>query len=77
MKIKVLLFGVLSEISNSNTFTIENIVDSQSLVLFLEKNYPKIIGKKYKISVNKNIIQENYCFNDNDEVALLPPFAGG
>jgi len=77
MKIKVLLFGALSNIADKSILYIENVIDTESLVLNLEKDYPKIINRKYKISVNQNIINENYVFKENDEVALLPPFAGG
>ena len=31
----------------------------------------------FKIAVNQTIVAENEMINENDEIALLPPFAGG
>ncbi len=31
----------------------------------------------FKVAVNYNLVEDNYKLNEHDEVALLPPFAGG
>jgi molybdopterin converting factor small subunit len=31
----------------------------------------------FKVAVNQSIVNADFKLNDNDEVALLPPFAGG
>ncbi len=36
-----------------------------------------IKNAKYKIAVNRNIIQSNAALQQDAEVALLPPFSGG
>jgi MoaE-MoaD fusion protein len=53
----------------------------KDLVEFLNGGYP-MIGeliqkKKVLVSVNQEIAHEETAINDGDEVALLPPFAGG
>ena len=42
----------------------------------IEKQYPDLEVTTYRLSVNKKLIED--CeLADGDEVALLPPFAGG
>jgi molybdopterin converting factor small subunit len=53
----------------------------KDLVELLNGGYP-MIGeliqkKKVLVSVNQEIAHEDTAINDGDEVALLPPFAGG
>src|SRR2546428_12285952 len=51
------------------------------LVGFLEKDYPEmaelIHKKNVLVSVNHEIAHPDTVINEGDEVALLPPFAGG
>ena len=53
----------------------------KDLVAAIETAYPKIgellVKKKVLVSVNQDIAQEDRELNDGDEIALLPPFAGG
>ena len=53
----------------------------KDLVGLVNKSYP-MIGelihkKKILVSVNQEIAHEETEIHENDEVALLPPFAGG
>ncbi|RYD70390.1 MAG: molybdopterin synthase sulfur carrier subunit, partial [Sphingobacteriales bacterium] len=32
---------------------------------------------KYKLALNKNIVQQNCAIKDNDSIAIMPPFSGG
>ena len=47
----------------------------------IESAYPKIgellQKKKVLVSVNQDIAHEDLEVKDGDEIALLPPFAGG
>ena len=53
----------------------------KDLVSLLESKYPKIgemiLKKRVLISVNQEIAHEDSEIKEGDEVALLPPFAGG
>ena len=52
----------------------------KDLVELLDAGYPMIgelIHKKVLVSVNQEIAHEETEIRDGDEVALLPPFAGG
>ncbi len=77
MVVKVLFFGVLSDIAKTMSINIENKKDTDELIKYIETEYPQIKRYKYKISVNRNLIAENIVLNNKDEIALLPPFAGG
>ncbi len=51
------------------------------LVEFLNAEYPDIgdliLKKKVLVSVNQEIAHPDTVINGEDEIALLPPFAGG
>ena len=77
--IHVKYFGMIAEATNCSEEKIA--LESQKLVDLLQK-----LTIKYKldelplnVAVNKNIVDKNsdYTINENDEIAILPPFAGG
>ena len=39
--------------------------------------YEKLNVMNYKIAVNQTIVSSDLGLNNNDEIAILPPFAGG
>ena len=53
----------------------------KNLVAAIEVAYPRIgellRNKKVLVSVNQDIAHEDLEVRDGDEIALLPPFAGG
>ena len=53
----------------------------KDLVSVIDAAYPKIgellQKKKVLVSVNQEIAHEDLEVKDGDEIALLPPFAGG
>lgn len=75
MIIKV--FGQLIDIIGSNIFSMNDATDTDELVKNLEIKYPALINSKYKIAVNRNLIQSKTALPRDAEVALLPPFSGG
>ena len=77
MKIKITAFGYLAETLGKSQFEMENISDVYSLKKEIENNFPEIKNIEYKIAVNKELVNENILLNENSEVVLLPPFAGG
>lgn len=77
MEISILLFGQLTDITGTDTVTLENIVDTDHLISTLHETYPALVLSKYVIAVNKKVISENTILLNNCTVALLPPFSGG
>ena len=77
MKIKILVFGQLSEIINASELELLAINNTNELNKKLFELYPKLEDIKYTLAINKKIIHENTQLYHEDIVALLPPFSGG
>ena len=76
MSVKIILFGKLAEIAGG-TVSVDNVADTDSLIIALHKDYPEFFKTKYLIAVDKQVIKENTVLNKKSTVALLPPFSGG
>lgn len=71
-------FGMIAEKIGSVSESVElNIGNSYNLRTFFEDRYPEIKGMNYKIAVNQQITDFITEENNDLEIALLPPFAGG
>ena len=79
MNIKVLLFGILGDIVGKKNLELknENVKTSDDLISHFTTHYPLMEKYKFQISVNQKVVSESIALKDNDEVAFLPPFAGG
>jgi len=77
MKVKVLFFGVLSEVAGNDSRHYSDVKSVNDLRLKILDEFPEIEHYNYRISVNNEIINSDRPLNDMDEVALMPPFAGG
>ena len=75
MTVKV--FGQLSDIIGSNSLQVDGVTSTDELIKTLQLKYPVITNFKYKVAVNRDIIQSNTTLQRDTEVALLPPFSGG
>ncbi len=72
----VLLFGVLTDVTGKSKLDVKaNDIDSLKEILL--KQFPDLNKYKFQFAVNKEKVEQNLFLNENDEVALLPPFAGG
>ena len=78
MKLKIKYFGMLSEIAEKDSEFLElNPISVSELKKVLQERYPKFITMNFKIAVNHSLVDESASLKNNDEIALLPPFAGG
>jgi len=77
MQTRIIIFGQLTDIVNASSLTMNNIGDTNSLVMELNKLYPVLADTKYMIAVNKQTVIENTVLQEDSIVALLPPFSGG
>jgi sulfur-carrier protein len=75
MTVKV--FGQLNDIVGNNLIQVDDIADTDELIKKLQSKYPLLINTKYRVAVNRNIIQSNTNLQQDSEIALLPPFSGG
>ena len=74
---KVLLFGQLTEIAGTDVAEINYTANTDILVRSLYDKYPALQSSKFLIAVNKEIITQSSTLQQDDEIALLPPFSGG
>ncbi|MBK5281042.1 MAG: molybdenum cofactor biosynthesis protein MoaE [Nitrospiraceae bacterium] len=82
--VTIRLFGMTKSLAGNQDSLALSIVSGQrvkGLVELLDAEYP-MIGelihkKKVLVSVNQEIAHEETEIRDGDEIALLPPFAGG
>ena len=77
MKITVLTFGQIKDITGNTCLTYTDIDNSAVLLKILLNNYPALMNLNFSIAVNKKIISEKTALHDNDVIALLPAFSGG
>ena len=77
MKIKVIAFGYIADILGKDVLELEGISNTDMLKSKLYAKYPDLKGREYKIAVNQQIVSEDIPLNEDSEVVLLPPFAGG
>jgi molybdopterin converting factor small subunit len=82
--IAVRLFGMTRMMAGNQGTVSLNLINGsrvKDLISMLETGYPAIgeliQKKKVLVSVNQEIAHEETEIRDGDEVALLPPFAGG
>ncbi len=77
MEIKVLFFGILAEVAQTGFKHYNNIKSFSDLRLRIEDDYPEFVHYNYLIAVNNEIIHEEPDLKNGDEIAFMPPFAGG
>ena len=79
MKVTVKYFGMVADTAKcqEEVFDIENGFSITDLKVLIEKKYPEIIAVVYSVALNKKLLLSDVILNENDEIALLPPFAGG
>lgn len=80
MMVTVKYFGLVADNTQKKEeqFLFENeVVTLNQLQSKLEKEYPEIKNTTYLFAVNQSITKSNIELKNNDEIALLPPFAGG
>lgn len=82
--ITIRLFGITKSLAGNEgslSFALNNGRQVKDLVGLLDAGYPAIgeliHKKKVLVSVNQEIAHEETEIKDGDEIALLPPFAGG
>lgn len=75
--LKLKYFGMIAEAIDKTEEEFEVVENLDELSLKLVAKYPKIKDLNYKFAVNQTMAATNIQLKENDEIALLPPFAGG
>jgi sulfur-carrier protein len=77
MEIEIISFGKIAEFIESQKIEIAGINNTDELKAHLEASFPSLKTMKYKLALNKHIVQHNSDISNNDTVAIMPPFSGG
>jgi sulfur-carrier protein len=77
MEVKVLFFGILSEVTGTPIKHYQDVKSVNSLMQRIQDDFPEIVHYNFRISHNSIITDDDKHLESGDEVALMPPFAGG
>jgi len=77
MHIELISFGKISEIIGNRSLEVTGVTSTDELIGFLEKIFPELAGVKYKLALNKTLVQSNIDIKEQDIIAIMPPFSGG
>jgi molybdopterin converting factor small subunit len=77
MEVKVLFFGVLAEVTGLSVKHYSDIRSFEDLNGRIEDEFPEIVHYNFRYSLNNVLVNDVPDLCDGDEVALMPPFAGG
>jgi len=81
--VKVRFFAIIKNLAGKEDaqFDVGGSIKLKDLIGMIEKDFPKVgemlRAKKVLISVNQELGNDDMLVKDGDEVAILPPFAGG
>jgi len=74
---KVLFFGVLSELAAKSADEFDFAGTVQEFRKMMSDQYSGFSDQKYQIAANQKVVQDDHVLEGNEELALLPPFTGG
>jgi molybdopterin converting factor small subunit len=77
MKVKVLFFGVLTELTGTEIKFYEDVKSLEHLKMRITDDFPEIIHYQFNVSLNNKLINSDSKLKNGDEVEFLPPFEGG
>ncbi|MGA1976975.1 MAG: MoaD/ThiS family protein [Bacteroidales bacterium] len=77
MEIQVLFFGVLAEVAGTGFKHYSGIKSFGDLKHRIEDDFPEIVHYNFRIAVDNELADEDPVLKNGDEVAYMPPFAGG
>ncbi len=78
MTLIIKYFGMTAEASGKEgEELLKHYSSIQELKEDLLNRYPELQNINFKIAANQTLIDDDYDLIGNEEIALLPPFAGG
>lgn len=77
MEIEIISFGQIAEFIDNQKVDFDGIADTDNFKQYIEHQFPALKGMKYKLALNKNIVQENTEITKKAVIAIMPPFSGG
>jgi sulfur-carrier protein len=77
MKVTVLFFGVLTDVTGSSLKVYQEVKTLEHLKIRVADDFPESVHYSFRLAVNNELADDDIPLKDGDEVAFLPPFAGG
>jgi len=79
MEIKVTYFGLIAELAGKSeeALSTPSATSARALREHLENLYPELRQRTYQVAINHSIAHQDTVIQSGDEIAILPPFAGG
>ncbi len=77
MEVNVLAFGQIADIVGMSSWKVSGVMTSDDLIGQLTAQFPELSKIKFAVAVNKQVINRSVILQEQDTVALLPPFSGG
>ncbi len=68
---------MLADVAGQSSIDIKDVFDTNTLLEKVKELNTAFAETKFVIAVNKKVVSVNQVINENDEIALLPPFSGG
>jgi len=73
---EVLLFGLIAEQAGTNRLMVEAYTLNGLRTRLLER-IPQLVKLSYAIAVDRTVVHGDMPLTGSEEIAVLPPFAGG
>lgn len=73
---EVLLFGIIAEKAGKESLML-TASDTRELRVRLNEAMPFLTALSYAIAVDRVLLKGDHALSGTEEIALLPPFAGG
>lgn len=72
-------FGLIADLTGKEEeqWLIKENTTVENMQQQLQEAYSELTEASYKIAVNQQFVEAQVLIKENDEIALLPPFAGG
>ncbi|VAV83135.1 hypothetical protein MNBD_DELTA01-276 [hydrothermal vent metagenome] len=80
MAIKILFFGILSSKTGTKETTAEvsgAATPLSDIIKELKERFPELPDGPFIYAVNEEQVATSHNIKDGDEIAIMPPFAGG
>jgi sulfur-carrier protein len=79
IEVRLLYFGWIHDLTDctEETRSTEGTTLEELMKELIQQYHELSEREKYRISVNKNLVNTNRQLANGDEIALLPPFSGG
>lgn len=77
MEIEIITFGKITDLIPNGIMSFSGVTDTDQLKATLEQRYPQLSGIKYKLALNKTLVQNKMSLQEHAIIAIMPPFSGG